>query len=123
MDDVKLIEKKLVEYCKSNNVLYALSLTSGASFVAPFLRYNRTFAYISRIPEKMVSELGWKEVSTGPNISILEPYDDGVFYGLQDVNGTKVVSDIQLYLDLLGYKGRGEEAAQFLLENRIRKQW
>ncbi len=34
-----------------------------------------------------------------------------------------VVSDIQLYLDLKGYMKRGEEAAEFLLERRLRKQW
>jgi hypothetical protein len=53
----------------------------------------------------------------------LEPYDEGVFYAVQEINGMQVVSDAQLYLDLKGYKERGEEAAQFLLENRLRKQW
>ena len=39
------------------------------------------------------------------------------------INGIKVVSDIQLYLDLQSYRGRGEEAAQFLLQTHLRAQW
>jgi hypothetical protein len=123
LDDVKAIEKKLSDYCETKKIRYAYTLTSGASFVAPFLRYKRGFAYLSNSIEKVALALGWKEVSSGPNITILEPYDEGVFYGMQEINGMEVVSDAQLYLDLKGYKERGEEAAQFLLENRLRKQW
>jgi hypothetical protein len=123
LDDVKAIEKKLSDYCETKKIRYAYTLTSGASLVAPFLRYKRVFIYLSNSIEKVALALGWKEVPSGPNITILEPYDEGVFYGLQEINGMKVVSDAQLYLDLKGYKERGEEAAQFLLENRLRKQW
>lgn len=35
-------------------------------------------------------------------------------------NGDVVVSNVQLYLDLASYKGRGEEAAVFILEQRLR---
>lgn len=49
--------------------------------------------------------------------------DEGVFYGLLDINGINVVSDIQLYLDLKSYKGRGEEAAQTIFEQRIKTKW
>ena len=100
-----------------------MTLTSGASLVAPFLRYKKAFAYIENSIEEVASNLGWKEVPSGSNITVLEPYDEGIFYGLQEINGIKVVSSIQLYLDLKGYKERGEEAAQFLLENVLRKQW
>ncbi len=123
LDDVKIIEKKLSEYCEAEKIPYAFTLTSGASLVAPFLRYKRVFVYLSNSIEKIALDLGWKEVPSGPNITVLEPYDEGVFYGLQEVNRMKVVSDVQLYLDLRGYKERGGEAAQFLLENRLRKQW
>ena len=54
---------------------------------------------------------------------MLKPYDKGVFYGVQDVNGVSVVSDVQLYLDLKKYRGRGEEAAGYILDNRLRPAW
>jgi hypothetical protein len=124
MDDVEVLERKLNDYFKENQIPYAFTLTSGASKVAPFLRYNRIFAYVSNNNniDRVAKVLNFKEVSTGPNISFLEPYDEGVLYYLQEVNGVKVVSDIQLYLDLKGYMKRGEEAAEFLLEKRLRKQ-
>jgi len=122
-DEVKDIEKKLFTYCESNKIRYAFTLTSGASLVAPSLRYKRVFAYVEDFSEDMAKALGWKEVSSGQNISILEPYDEGIFYGLQDINGAKVVSDIQLFLDLKDYRERGEEAAKFLLERRLKPKW
>jgi len=122
-DDVKDIEKKLINYCETNKIRYAFTLTSGASLVAPSLRYKRVFAYINDSLESVAQALDWKEVSSGQNISLLEPYDEGVFYELQDINGAKVVSDIQLYLDLKSYRERGEEAARFLLERRLRPKW
>jgi len=123
LEDTKTIEKKISDYCSSKKIIYAFTLTSGASMITPFLRYNRVFFYYSGNIEQISKELGFKEVVTGPNISILKPYDEGIYYGLQKINGAKIVSDIQLYLDLITYKERGEEAAKFLLEQRIRKQW
>ena len=122
-DQPKEIEQNLADYCKANRIRYAFTLTSGAALVAPSLRYARVFAYIQDSLESIVQALNWKEVSSGQNVSILEPYDEGIFYGVQDINGIKVVSDIQLYLDLQSYRGRGEEAAQFLLETHLRAQW
>jgi hypothetical protein len=122
-DEVRDIEYKLANYCESQNIQYGFTLTSGAALIAPSLRYNRVFAYFTGAVEDIARQLDWKEVASGPNISLLQPYDEGVLYGIQDVKGFKVVSDVQLYLDLINYKERGEEAAKFLLENRLRQQW
>jgi len=121
--DVKTIENNISGYLNSKRNNYAFTLTSGASLIAPFLRYNRAFIYFQGSNEKLAKELDFKKVTSGPNISIIQPYDEGVFYGLQKIEGKKVVSDIQLYLDLTSYKERGEEAAKFLLDQRIRKKW
>ena len=123
LDDIKTIEDKIANYCNVKKINYAFTLTSGASLVAPFLRYNRAFVYILDNIEKIAKDLDFKEVPSGSNISILQPYDEGVFYKGQVIDGAKVVSDIQLYLDLISYRERGEEAAKFLLEQRISKSW
>lgn len=123
LDDTKTIESNIANYCNAKKIKYAFTLTSGASLVAPFLRYNRVFIYILGNIETFAKDLNFKEVSSGSNISILQPYDEGVFYNLQIIDGVKVVSDIQLYLDLISYKERGEEAAKFLFEQRISKSW
>jgi len=123
LDNLETIEEKLANYCEENAVPYAFTLTSGSAKIAPFLRYTRAFAYINDDVDQIAEALNFKEVSSGPNISLLLPYDEGVFQGAQKVQGAKVVSDVQLYLDLISYGERGEEAATFLLEQRLRKQW
>ena len=123
LDDVETIEKKIVDYFNLKNITYAFTLNTGVSMVAPFLRYKRVFLYVFNDIAKIAKEMNFKEVSSGSNVILMEPYDEGVFYGLQMIKGVRVVSDIQLYLDLISYKERGEEAAEFLLEERLRKQW
>ncbi|MBM3469894.1 MAG: hypothetical protein FJX73_03780 [Armatimonadetes bacterium] len=117
------LEEQLTRYCAGNDIRYALALFSGAARVAPFARYARGFSYVVTDPQGLAKRLGWKPVPSGANFTILRPYDDGLLYGVRKVGRDVVVGDVQLYLDLAGYKGRGEEAAQFLLEQRLRPQW
>ena len=74
-------------------------------------------------PATVARELGWKPVPSGANATLLVAADEGVWYGLQQVGEDPVVSDVQLYLDLVATKGRGEEAATFVLEQRLRPRW
>jgi hypothetical protein len=117
------IETALKRICKKNKYSYGLTLFSGAGKVAPFVRFMKFFSYIDGDIENIAAGLQLKKVETGANVTFLQPYDEGVFYGLQDIDDTKVVSDIQLYLDLKSYKGRGEEAAQSIFEQRIKTRW
>jgi hypothetical protein len=116
-------EQRLAEYCRDQNIPYALTLFSGAAKVAPFARYTRGFAYVSSGIRELAESIGLKEVTSGPNFTILEPYDEGVFYAGRTVEGINIACDVQLYLDLVGYKGRGDESARFLLEQRMGPRW
>jgi len=122
-DEIKDLERNLSQYCRREDIPYALALFSGAALVAPYMRYTRGFAYVDRDIREVADSLGLKQVSSGPNFSILEPYDEGVFYGSREIDGMRVVGDVQLYLDLVGFKGRGEESAEFLFEQRIKPRW
>ena len=53
----------------------------------------------------------------------LGPYDEGVFYGTQVIDDIRIVSPFQIYLDMKGYRGRGEEAAEVLLRDVIKPKW
>jgi hypothetical protein len=123
LDEPKELERNLSQYCERRGIPYALTLFSGAALVAPYMRYTRGFAYVGNDIGEVADSLGLKQVSSGPNFSILEPYDEGVFYDSREIDGMRVVSDVQLYLDLVGFKGRGEESAEFLFEQRIKPQW
>ncbi len=116
-------EKAVATECQRQGLRYTLALFSGASRLAPFVQSPRSFIFIEERIEEIAVALGFRPVNTGANLVLLRPYDEGVFYGLQDINELKVTSDVQLYLDLQSYRGRGEEAAQAILEQRIKPRW
>ncbi|MDW7681673.1 MAG: type IV toxin-antitoxin system AbiEi family antitoxin [bacterium] len=117
------IEYVLTNYLDKNDIRYAFTLNSGANRVAPFLRYQKVFCYIDNNVDQIVYDLGLKEVPSGANVILMKPYDVGIFYGTQQIDGATIVSDVQLYLDLKSSKERTEEAAEFILNERIRKKW
>lgn len=102
---------------------YALTGFSGAARLAPAVRYQRVWAYVPDDVETLAKKLDLKPVDSGANVTLLQPYDDGVFYGLQEIENTQIVSTVQLYLDLKNIHGRGEEAADALLEQVIKPAW
>lgn len=117
------MEAVIKKECEKRKYRYGLALFSGARKVAPFVRFMRFFSYVNGDIENIAAALQFKRVESGANVTLLQPYDEGVLYGLQSIDGINVVSDIQLYLDLKGYKGRGEEAAQAIFEKRIKPKW
>jgi len=114
-------EKCLIEYMyRRNNEKYAFTLFSGTSLIAPFVRSKQTFFYFSGNKEKLINATELKPVSSGANVLILIPYDEGIFYATQKVRDNNVVSNVQLYLDLYNYKGRGREQAEYLRNKAIK---
>jgi DNA-binding MarR family transcriptional regulator len=131
LENPREIEERVVSFCANTGVRCALTLTSADARLTHFLRgAARSYIYIEKPLEPAASylglnevDLGLKEVDSGENVTIMVPYDEGVFYAVQEVDNLNIVSDIQLYLDLQGYKQRGKDAGEFLLEQRIKKEW
>jgi hypothetical protein len=123
MKSIPEIESDLAKICREKGIEYALTGFSGAARFAPAVRYNRVMAYIFNTGEDVASSANLKEVSSGANVMLLEPYDEGIFYGTQMIDDIRIASPIQIYLDLKGYKGRGEEAAEVLLRETIKSKW
>lgn len=117
------IEATIAEVCSKQSLTYALTGFSGAARLAPTVKYQRVFAYIEDTEKNIAKPMNVKEVQSGANLSILTPYDDGVFYGDSKYDGVNIASPIQIYLDLLGFRGRGEEAANALFNQIIRPRW
>ena len=117
------IERKLAAACREGAVPYAFTGFSAAARLAPMVRYQRVMAYVDGDLTPVVTALSLKEVPSGANVSLLSPYDDGVFYGAAEVDSLRIAWPVQVYLDLVGYRGRGEEAATFLLERVIERTW
>ncbi|MCY4387187.1 MAG: SIR2 family protein [Desulfurellaceae bacterium] len=119
LDKIPALEERVKQYCDTKKIGYALTLFTGADRCAPFIRHSMTALYFAGDIEAFQQELDLKPVDTGANIFLLTPYDEGVFYGLQEVEGYHVVSAVQLYLDLYSYGGRGREQAEFIREKLL----
>ncbi len=66
-------------------------------------------------------ELDLKDADQGANLVLMMPYyKHSVYYDSREVEGLRVVSDIQLYLDLYGYPIRGVEQAEHLYDKRLK---
>jgi hypothetical protein len=123
LNDPPRIEKLVADYCGQRGINYALGLFSAASRLSPHVRMNRAFIFADGDIDSIARDLDFKPVSSGPNVVLLKPYDDGVFYGNREIDGLKVVSAIQAYIDLKTYKGRGEEAADHLMDQVLEPSW
>lgn len=123
LKSVTEVEADLAELCNRKGLLYAFTSFSGAARLAPTVRYQRVFAYIEETEEDITSLLGVKKVTSGANVSLLFPYDEGVFYGIREIDESRIASPIQIFLDLRSFRGRGDEAASALLKQIILTQW
>jgi len=116
-------ESKLHEICQQENIRYGLTGFSGSFRYAPAVRHQRVMAYIQDGEGILAERLEIKPVDSGANVMLLRPYDEGVFYGMQLLEDSMVVSPVQVYLDLYSFRGRGEEAADVLLDRVISAAW
>jgi len=74
-------------------------------------------AYVDRLPgTDALEELGFNEVLSGGRVWLILPDDPGVFQAGQVVNDLPLVSDVQIYLDLLQVGLRGPDQAKALRE-------
>jgi hypothetical protein len=119
--EVSRFVRKLVPV---KRIHYALTALAGALLVAPHVRPADVHIYASEVKDvkRLVELLDLKPVERGGNVKLVIPYDDGVFYHLQVIDGVNVVSNVQLYVDLYNYPARGEEAAAQLFD-RILQEW
>lgn len=122
------MEAALSRLCVSRSIPFGLTLLSGAARRAPMVpHYPQGSAYVDAAPatlDVLVGELGWKPVPGGAVFTVLKPKDESVLWDVRRGTGAeRIVSDLQLFLDLSSYRGRGEEAAGAILEQRLRPAW
>jgi hypothetical protein len=123
MDKLSDFEYRLGEICEREGVHYGLTGFSGAARLSPAVRYQRAMAYVNCDLDRLVDLLELKSVTSGANVALLTPYDEGVFFEENKIGGLRVLHPIQIYLDLKSMRGRGDEAAEVLLKEVIRKEW
>ena len=106
----------------------AYAAFSAAEFQAPHVRQPKTWIYVGAEHIKRFEELAEaKLVDSGDNIIVLIPDDPGVFYfadgGTVGDRRMASTNPVQTYVDLSHCGGRGEEAAEALLEQNLKPKW
>lgn len=103
---------------------YAFSGLAGALIVAPFVRPTNVHLYVDSDgdAEKIAKRLRLMPVEEQGNVKFVISKSKGVYYGAQKIDDLRIVSNVQLYVDLLNYPARGEEAAGEVLKV-IKDQW
>ncbi len=116
-------EDRAREVCYDLKVRYALSGLAGAFHLVPFVRYHRVNLYIEDRLDEFVKKMNLKSVTSGENVIVTVPVDDGVFYDMRLAGQIQVISPIQLFLDLNVLGDRGKEAADEIFKKVIKPQW
>jgi len=103
----------------------AYAAFSAADLQAPTVRQPRTWLYLdASVEPEFQSVIEANPVDSGENIVALIPDDSGVFYRVQaGSNRLACTNAVQTYVDLTHTGGRGEEAADAILQQRLRPAW
>jgi hypothetical protein len=117
------LQEKLLQLNTAGNVAYAAF--TAADFQAPTVRQPRTWLYVDRnVEPELQAVLEGKLVDSGENLIVLIAGDPGVFYKREaGPNRIPCTNAVQTYIDLLHSGGRGEEAAQAILSQRLQPAW
>jgi len=103
----------------------AYAAFSAADIQAPAVRQPRTWLYVDPSVERQLeSTIEAKPVDSGENLVVLIPDDRGVFYRMEtSTNRAPCTNAVQTYVDLASSGGRGEEAAEAILQQRLKPAW
>jgi len=116
------LERKIADMKNEMGIDCYLTGFSGGVRYAPVVRYNKVHVYMfpKDIAEAM-DYLSLKEVDSGANVIIYCLDNDSFIKDAKEIDGCKVVSPVQIYLDAMQLKGRGEELAEAVYNKEIRR--
>ncbi|MFH0985218.1 MAG: type IV toxin-antitoxin system AbiEi family antitoxin [Candidatus Omnitrophota bacterium] len=115
--------KVCVRYLEDKKIAYALTLFSASRLIETYVKDERHFLYLDLERDHFASFLKEMEIQTGllklvqgGNVCFAMPFYRGsVFRDSRKIKGYRAVSDLQLYLDLMGFPPSGPEEAEHLV--------
>lgn len=121
----RILQEKLRSLDPKGEGRLAFAAFSAANFQAPAVRQPRTWLYVNPdIEQEFQSTIEAKPVDSGENLVVLIPDDAGVFYRVEvGANRLPCTNPVQTYVDVASSGGRGEEAADAILQQRLKPAW
>lgn len=121
-DRIPDFESKISEWNLTHSANVTLGGLSAAVRYSPTVRYNKIILYIEEQDvQEFIIDMDLKEVDSGENISIIIPSDETPFLFSRKIHNSLVTSPVQTVLDLLNIAGRGEEAANAIIEKEFKE--
>lgn len=122
LDALSLFEQKCFEAYRDAGINACLTGFSGGVRYSPVVRYSKIHIWVERKDvDKFISYTDCKVVDSGSNITIYIADSEEIYSNCKVINNSRVVSPIQIYLDCMQLKGRGEEMAESIFSKEIKK--
>ncbi len=120
LDPISKIESD-IQFCNATQDTHAvLGGFSAAARYAPTVRYNKVHVYVERKNlDVFIRQLDLQPVSSGGNVVVTIPHDETPCMFARTIHGDLVTSPVQTVIDLLGNQGRGEEAAEAIIQKEF----
>lgn len=119
------LQERLRAFDSANPHRVAYGVFSAAELQAPAVRQLRTWLYVVPVAEReLMAAIEAKQVDSGENLILIAADDPGVVYGV-DTKADRIActNAVQTYVDVANASGRGEEAAEAVLEQRLKPAW
>jgi hypothetical protein len=119
------LQDRLRAFDSTNPGLAIYGAFSAGDIQAPAVRQPRTWLFVDPSGEgPLMTAIDAKPVDSGENLVVLVADDPGVFYKAEIKAGRLACTNaVQTYVDLAHADGRGEEAAEAILLQRLKPAW
>lgn len=121
----RVLQEKLQSLDPNGQGRLAYAAFSAADVQAPAVRQPRAWLYVNPgVERELASTIEAKPVESGENLVVMISDDSGVFYRVEAAsNRPPCTNAVQTYVDLASAGGRGEEAAEAILQQRLKPAW
>jgi len=105
---------------KGLDEFYALTLHTGTNLITSYMLTEDIHIYLNhynfyKIISEMQDRILLKQLVVGGNVHFVYPYyRNSVFHNVRKITKYRVVSNLQLYLDLYNFAPRGREHSEYL---------
>lgn len=122
IESIPRFEEKCYAAYRNNGVSLCLTGFSGGVRYAPVVRYTKAHVWVDRKDiTDFLNLTECKKVDSGANVTVYIADSDEVFVDCREINQSTVASPVQVYLDCMQLKGRGEEMAEAVFSKEICK--
>lgn len=122
LDSILLFEEKCSKAFQEQGIQLCLSGFSGGVRYAPVVRYTKAHVWVAREDLSAFLKLtGCIRVDSGANVAVYIADSEEVFADRRVINQSSIASPVQVFLDCMQLRGRGEEMAEAVFSKEICK--